>query len=44
LGRNTFKAAKADTPIAVGQYPFTSPAELETWLDLLVKKQAKKRK
>ncbi len=39
LRRNTYHAAKATPKITVTKYPFTSPAELKTWLSKLTKKR-----
>ena len=36
LRRNTYRAAKSASRIAVGNYPFVSPAEFEVWLFKLV--------
>jgi hypothetical protein len=37
LKRNTYSVARAASKIAVGQYPFTTPAELKTWLSGLAR-------
>jgi hypothetical protein len=38
LKRNTYRAAKATTRIAVAEYPFQTSAELKLWLSGLTKK------
>jgi len=38
LKRNTYRVARSASEIAVGKYPFTTPAELKTWLSGLTKK------
>jgi len=39
LKRNTYTVARSTSTIAVGKYPFTTPAELETWLSELTKRK-----
>jgi hypothetical protein len=38
LKRNTYSVARSASEIAVSKYPFTTPAELKTWLSGLTKK------
>jgi hypothetical protein len=38
LKRNTYSVARSASQIAVSKYPFTTPAELKTWLSGLTKK------
>jgi hypothetical protein len=41
LKRNTYSVARSTSKIAVGKYPFTTAAELKTWLSALAKKPLK---
>jgi hypothetical protein len=41
LRRNTYSVARSTSKIPVGKYPFTTPAELKTWLSGLTKKCSK---
>jgi len=41
LKRNTYRAARSTSKISVGKYPFTTAAELKTWLSDLTKKCSK---
>ncbi|SRR6266436_7734910 len=38
LKRNTYRVARSASKIVVSKYPFTTPAELKTWLSGLTKK------
>jgi len=39
IGRNTFRRAKASPKIVVNAYPFSTPAELKTWLGVVTTRQ-----